>query len=93
MHLAFAAKGPLLCLLQMAVGIALFAYRQQRRSKRHGRKSQAPPPPPTPTLPPLAGQSISTAGPFLLAIQGANGQVLRVRLPQLRNVDLGVQFS
>lgn len=32
-------------------------------------------------------------GPFDFALLGANKQVLRVRLPQLRSSDLGIQFA
>ena len=32
-------------------------------------------------------------GPFDFALLGANRQVLRVRIPQLRSVDLKVQFA
>ncbi|KDD75789.1 hypothetical protein H632_c498p0 [Helicosporidium sp. ATCC 50920] len=35
---------------------------------------------------------INPAGPFRLAILGSAGQVLRVELPVLRSLDLGVQF-
>lgn len=36
---------------------------------------------------------INPQGPFDFALLGQNRQVLRVRLPQLRSIDLGIQFS
>lgn len=44
------------------------------------------------TLPiPTAGQPITPSAPLEVALQGGNREVLRARVPSMRNADLGVQ--
>lgn len=40
---------------------------------------------------PTAGQPITPSAPLEVALQGGNREVLRARVPSLRNADLGVQ--
>ncbi len=47
----------------------------------------------SPQPPCIAGQPINPSAPLDVALQGSNKEVLRARVPALRNADLGVQFK